>query len=247
MSFTLLKVTQADVDAGTVFSFKVGTREGGLVLDKFVFVADADYATDPNFGTITDADLDAAASIAVTQESFIAAGTILDVNGDFTMADGSTLNMLLSSTSLHDQLDISGMLTADGTLNIGTGGSGFAADAGDVFDIFNFESAIGAFDDILLPTLDGGLAWDTSNLLVTGELSVFADLTAGDFDEDGDVDGADFLLWQRNPAVGNLADWQANYGSPLQAQAGVGSVPEPGTAVLLLAGFAVVVARRRIN
>lgn len=28
----------------------------------------------------------------------------------------------------------------------------------------------------------------------------------GDFDLDGDVDGADFLLWQRNPSVGDLAD-----------------------------------------
>ncbi|QEG37393.1 LamG-like jellyroll fold domain-containing protein [Bythopirellula goksoeyrii] len=35
---------------------------------------------------------------------------------------------------------------------------------------------------------------------------------AGDFDVDSDVDGADFLLWQRNPSVGNLGDWQANYG-----------------------------------
>lgn len=46
----------------------------------------------------------------------------------------------------------------------------------------------------------------------------------GDFDEDGDVDGRDFLTWQRNPSVGNLADWQDNYGSrstpaaPLRAE-----------------------------
>jgi hypothetical protein len=35
----------------------------------------------------------------------------------------------------------------------------------------------------------------------------------GDYDGDGDVDGRDFLLWQRNPSVGDLADWQENYGS----------------------------------
>jgi hypothetical protein len=34
----------------------------------------------------------------------------------------------------------------------------------------------------------------------------------GDFDGDGNVDGRDFLAWQRNPNIGNLADWQANYG-----------------------------------
>lgn len=34
--------------------------------------------------------------------------------------------------------------------------------------------------------------------------------------DDGDVDGRDFLVWQRgeSPAsAGDLADWQANYGS----------------------------------
>ena len=33
----------------------------------------------------------------------------------------------------------------------------------------------------------------------------------GDFDHDGDVDGADFLIWQRTPTVGSLADWQTNF------------------------------------
>lgn len=35
----------------------------------------------------------------------------------------------------------------------------------------------------------------------------------GDFDEDGGIDGLDFLLWQRDPNVGSLAVWEANYGT----------------------------------
>jgi len=35
---------------------------------------------------------------------------------------------------------------------------------------------------------------------------------AGDFDVDGDVDGRDFLAWQRNPSVGDMADWRTNFG-----------------------------------
>ena len=55
----------------------------------------------------------------------------------------------------------------------------------------------------------------------------------GDFDFDGDVDGRDFLLWQRDPSVGNLADWQANYGMGSLTAASV-AVPEPTTWILLL-------------
>jgi hypothetical protein len=59
----------------------------------------------------------------------------------------------------------------------------------------------------------------------------------GDFDDDGDVDGRDFLVWQRggttpalSPAL--LAEWQAHYGEgPLVA---ISAVPEPTTAGLLL-------------
>jgi hypothetical protein len=49
----------------------------------------------------------------------------------------------------------------------------------------------------------------------------------GDFDSDGDVDGRDFLAWQRNPSVGDLAEWQAAYGNGA-INAGAKPVPEFG-------------------
>ena len=52
----------------------------------------------------------------------------------------------------------------------------------------------------------------------------------GDFDFDGDVDGQDFLAWQRNPSVGDLADWQASYGVGLLTASL--AVPEPTGALL---------------
>ncbi len=36
---------------------------------------------------------------------------------------------------------------------------------------------------------------------------------SGDFDSSTVVDGLDFLLWQQNAAVGNLADWETTYGT----------------------------------
>ena len=58
----------------------------------------------------------------------------------------------------------------------------------------------------------------------------------GDFDFNGIVDGEDFLLWQRNPSVGSLADWEANYGTVTPLSAASTAVPEPHT--LLLASLA---------
>ena len=54
---------------------------------------------------------------------------------------------------------------------------------------------------------------------------------SGDFDDDNDVDGADFLAWQRNTGLGNLLDWQGQYGSGT-----VAVVPEPGAWMLALVG-----------
>jgi hypothetical protein len=80
--------------------------------------------------------------------------------------------------------------------------------------------------------------------------------SAADFDIDGDVDGRDFLAWQRgespSPWSGSdLAAWQTQYGSPplvsalrLLPSALSVAVPEPG-ALTLMAFLALGVAIRR--
>jgi hypothetical protein len=84
-------------------------------------------------------------------------------------------------------------------------------------------------------------------------------IPSADFDRDGDIDGQDFLTWQRNfgasPALqsqgdadfdgvvdaDDLAVWQGAYGSPLLA---VTAVPEPTT--LYLTGLVLLsLAKRR--
>jgi len=60
---------------------------------------------------------------------------------------------------------------------------------------------------------------------------------SGDFDNDGDVDGADFLAWQRNTGVGNLSAWEESFGNT-GALAATHAVPEPATGLLLLMGVA---------
>jgi hypothetical protein len=72
----------------------------------------------------------------------------------------------------------------------------------------------------------------------------------GDFDNDGDVDGRDFLRWQRgqspNPlSASDLAAWKANYGAS-SITAVVTAVPEPNVVVLVTCGLLVVVGRRSL-
>jgi hypothetical protein len=70
--------------------------------------------------------------------------------------------------------------------------------------------------------------------------------TCPDCDGDGDVDGQDFLIQQRDDPSG-IADWEAAYPSPLGASAGASAVPEPSTmllAVLTLLGVGGATRRR---
>jgi hypothetical protein len=75
----------------------------------------------------------------------------------------------------------------------------------------------------------------------------------GDFDNDGVITGRDFLAWQRNPDIGDLAAWQAHYGmAGLNGLNGGGTppanvVPEPGALVMMVLGLSLAKARRRGN
>ncbi len=74
--------------------------------------------------------------------------------------------------------------------------------------------------------------------------------TLGDFDGDLDVDGADFVDWQRRfgdpfNAI-DLSDWRTNYGTPAPAiSARATIVPEPGTLGFLAAGACGVLCMRQ--
>lgn len=112
-------------------------------------------------------------------------------------------------------------------------------------DTFNLGS--------LFQTTSGGGTEDlTFRYVVEGEseftdgIVVYRDISdaPGDFNQDGRVNGADLLLWQRNPGIGNLSDWQANYGSPLATS--VSAIPEPHTLALCITiGISLLVHRQR--
>lgn len=87
---------------------------------------------------------------------------------------------------------------------------------------------------------------------------------AADFDADGDVDGRDFLTWQRNVGVGSgaspaqgdangddavgssdFATWRSQFGNSLPA--GSAAIPEPAALALNLAGLLVAAGFRGVR
>ncbi len=86
-------------------------------------------------------------------------------------------------------------------------------------ETFTITTRAGA---VLSGTLTDGSAFsfDLMSRFISGEDYFPSDtltvtlVTPGNFDLDRDVDGTDFLHWQRNARNRTLADWQAKYGSP---------------------------------
>ncbi|WP_148071883.1 beta strand repeat-containing protein [Bythopirellula goksoeyrii] len=150
---------------------------------------------------------------------------------------GTTIEPMIISLNTLDLLDEPGqatnfdnsqdyswtIATAIGTI------SGFSAGTY-VFDESAFLNDLGS-GALFLSLGDSGHA-----LNVVFSANGLPNLSTGDFDQDGDVDGRDFLTWQRNPAIGYLANWQANYGRSATQSALSVAVPEPsslGTMVCL--------------
>jgi hypothetical protein len=78
----------------------------------------------------------------------------------------------LDAGTEHDVLDVQGLLTLGGTLDISLI-DGFAPAAGNRFDVLNWGSLNGEFDTVSLPTLgDPALYWDTTSLYTDGSLLV---------------------------------------------------------------------------
>jgi T5SS/PEP-CTERM-associated repeat protein len=148
-------------------------------------------------------------------------------SGDLTVGrnDDGTLNVVDGGrVSVRGTLTIDDDADGGSFVNMSTGGMlalfGEADDSiSEFLDLADGTDAVRYWDknsadwaDITTATYgyDYTLIFQTS-----GELSGYTLLTvgiAGDFDKNEAVNGNDFLLWQRDPSVGPLTDWEANYG-----------------------------------
>jgi hypothetical protein len=191
---------------------------------------------------------------------------LVNYQSNVHFGSGSILHIELGGTtagSEHDHIVASGNLSLDGALDVSFI-EGFVPDAGQSFEILSAAAANGTFASATLPVLPGALAWNINYTPTSVWLEVLAPTaSAADFDADGDVDGGDFLAWQRGLGISSgaqrgqgdangdgavtaadLAAWRAGFPAAL-ARAAVGAVPEPDACVLLVAaGLAIVFASR---
>jgi hypothetical protein len=93
--------------------------------------------------------------------------------GTLELVDTSHLIMEIAGRNAHeyDHIVVEGLLIFSGTLEVRLL-DGFIPMGGDRFDFFDWGSAAGHFDDILLPALAQYLTWDLSDLYLTGEMFV---------------------------------------------------------------------------
>jgi hypothetical protein len=169
------------------------------------------------------------------------------------MSPTSTLVMELGGSAAgigYDQIQSSGALFFDGTLRVSLI-NGFTPTAGQSFNLFDWISQNGTFDTLDLPAL-AGLAWNTSQLYVSGALSLAAAVgLPGDYNFNGTVDAADYVVWRKNPGgftVNAYDTWRANFGQTAGSGAVASAnatVPEPTTALLMMIAIVGWCLRRR--
>ena len=94
----------------------------------------------------------------------------LRVGGDLTLESGASLVLDASSTNLLDQLAVDGTLTLGGTLVIESPTNLLVS--GDAITLFDAGAVAGSFEDLQLPELELGLAWDTAGMS-NGVLSIY--------------------------------------------------------------------------
>lgn len=199
----------------------------------------------------------------------------MTIQGDLTLASGSTASLNIGAAGTNDLLDIHGNLdVADGfTLEVLLDATVSASSLqdGDSWDLFNFATSSGSFDPLAfaLPTLSGNLVWDTTRLLVDGVIEVTLPGLPGDFNDDGLVDAADYTVWRDHLGqsesvlpLGSTTDgsgivdggdydtWKNNFGNSSAAslqRASQTNVPEPTTLVLIAMGCSGLLVRSRLG
>ena len=201
-------------------------------------------------GSLSDVVLGGSADVGNSPGTLELEDVVVDSTAIFGLEIGGT------TLADYDRLLLTGGITLDGVLNVSLT-SGFVPTHGDTFQLIDLDGATvtGWFRQVNLPAY--------ASLDTTGELlvSLATSQISGDFDGDGDVDAADYTVWQDNLGLsasalnGNgsgattvvQADyllWKTNFGQSA-ASGSADPIPEPTTLLLALLAMTAVPLRVR--
>jgi autotransporter-associated beta strand protein len=254
--------TLVKTGAGTLVLANTNTFTGGTTVTGGTLAVNGSLAGTVSVGS--GATLQGSGSVAgavtVANGGTFAPGNSLGIIsvGSAALNSGSTLSIELGGTTAgtqYDRLNVAGSLALAGTLRV-TLANNYTPAIGDAFDILDWGSRSGTFSALQLPTLSGPLVWNALQLYSTGVLSV---ALPGDYNQDGTVDTADFIVWRENLGSSNYLpndllggtigsgqydQWRSRFGQ----SADVGSAasierenffasPEPATVLLAALGL----------
>jgi hypothetical protein len=184
-----------------------------------------------------------------------------NINGSFKTTSG-TLEIELASAANFDTVVATGAVNLGGDLIVKLLG-GFVPNVTDTFTIVTGSDILDSFDNLLpdqrvnIDGADGSFLVTYGDQTVTlSNFSLAPPALAGDYNNDGNVDAADYIVWRKfvdtnfalpneTASLGGVDEddynaWLANFGA-----AGSGDdspVPEPTTSTFVLVAF---LARRR--
>jgi hypothetical protein len=248
--FTVLGLTTRTVKSLTIGG--EGSASATLQMQSgFVITATNGTSIRPN-GVLTG--LGALAG-TVTNEGIVSPGATvgsLHIDGDYVQSSAGTFAIDIASPTNFDRLLVTGDIALGGTLSVSLLGS-FLPSKGQTFAIFGdqFDVISGALQSTVFPTYNG-LTFAVSQSPSSFMLQVVDAILPGDFNGDGTVNAADYIVWRKTDGTQagyNL--WRANFGrtggsAANRAEPPTPAVPEPNAAVLIqLSASALLLARLR--
>jgi hypothetical protein len=184
--------------------------------------------------------------------------------GDLVFGGAASLLMELAGIAPGTQFDrlvIAGSASLAGSLNVSLL-NGYLPTAGNSFEIIATAGGVlGTFSDELLPALAPNLEWNVLYGTNTVTLQVAAVGLPGDYNADGSIDAADYIVWRKNSGTNNALpndpiggiigqaqfdQWRAHFGqtAPGGGSSASDAVPEPSYWLGCVILFAIFAAKR---
>jgi T5SS/PEP-CTERM-associated repeat protein len=186
--------------------------------------------------------------------SFVVSDAIgtLTVEGNFTQSNASLLQVQLASLTSFDKLAITGHAALAGKLEVSLFG-GFMPAVGNTFQVLTATDGITGTLKLEFTSLSSGTG--PGFIIVYSNFDVvlkFVNFLPGDFNRDGAVDAADYVVWRKGLGTtftpSDYDVWRANVGQMAGSGSGANAnaaVPEPATLTLMILAAAGWSLRRR--